>query len=42
MVVADSDFIEGPGLSGPVGFGVSQSRPVLGVNVNLLRLGLAL
>ena len=39
---ADSDWVQGPGFTGPVGFGVDVARPVLGFNLNLLRMGLTL
>jgi hypothetical protein len=38
----DSDWFEGPGFNGPPGFGPAPARPVVGLNMNMLRVGLAL
>jgi hypothetical protein len=40
--LSDGDWIQGPGLNGPIGFSTPKSRPVVGININLMRLGIAL
>ena len=39
---ADADWFQGPGFNGPPGFGPDPARPVVGLNMNLVRLGIAL